>query len=66
MATMSVGDWRPAGMKLEEIAQIFRVGNYSAISGVIGRPQAELAVTETMARLLEHIQTLLRSTKQIS
>ena len=41
---------RLAGMKLEEIAQIFGVGGYWAVSSVIGRPQAELALIETMAR----------------
>lgn len=51
---------RLAGMKLEEIAKLFGVGGYSAVSSVIGRTKAELEKRGEVARRFEQIRKQLQ------
>jgi REP element-mobilizing transposase RayT len=47
---------RLAGMKLDDIAQLFGVGGYSAVSSVIGRVKKELETGGESARRFDQIQ----------
>jgi REP element-mobilizing transposase RayT len=51
---------RMAGMKHEEIAKVFGVGGYSAVSSVIGRTQSELVKDGKIARRFEQIRDFLQ------
>jgi len=51
---------RMAGMKHEEIAKVFGVGGYSAVSSVIGRTQSALVKDSQVARRFEQIRNLLQ------
>lgn len=52
---------RVSGMKQEEIAKVFGVGGYSAVSSTVGRIQAELEEGGKMARRYTQIQALLHT-----
>jgi hypothetical protein len=49
-----------AGMKHEEIAKVFGVGGYSAVSSVIGRTQSELVKDGKVAWRFEQIRDFLQ------
>ncbi len=51
---------RLAGMKLEEIAKLFGVGGYSAVSSVIGRTKAELEKRGEVARRFQQVRKQLQ------
>ncbi len=51
---------RLAGMKLKEIAKLFGVGGYSAVSSVIGRMTEELETRDKAARRLEQVRKRLK------
>jgi chromosomal replication initiation ATPase DnaA len=51
---------RMAGMKHEEIAKVFGVGGYSAVSSVIGRTRSELVKDGKVARRFEQIRDFLQ------
>jgi hypothetical protein len=49
-----------AGMKHEEIAKVFGVGGYSAVSSVIGRTQSELVKMERLRGGLSRFATFFK------
>ena len=51
---------RVRGMKHEEIAKVFGVGGYSAVSSTVGRVQAELERGGKIARRYTQIRELLQ------
>jgi putative transposase len=51
---------RLAGMKHDEIAKVFGVAGYSAVSSAIGRMQVEIEKRKEAARRFEQIRTLLQ------
>ncbi len=51
---------RLAGLRLQDIARLFGVGGYSAVSSVIGRTQGELQKGGEMARRFQQIRRCLQ------